>query len=1051
MELYEQLDILGRAFSRGEIDALAEVLDENCNYRSDYSHRSLTSAGDIIDNMRDVYEAVNEQSEAGADCTYSYTVVDLNSILKDGIKLYELSGPSIFKVSEKGILLFQYGAEEPVAVVFIKMNPGGYIKEINLSRSHIWFDLNFYGEDGQEDMEEDIPYTVKPMSSHERQRKELQDLWTYQRHEHEELGDSRVYIWRKADVYFRGWLENNGYYLIESQIYDDCIGYRCNRRNYVYTIYMFAYGQNKTVWLDGDYCAKLLDNKLSANSTALVVGLHVNRFKRGDKIRFSVGNYFDDDQAIQLWRINAVKGKMILEYYPCKEIMDITYRLMYAFNRDNRDVYDCIICADNPAFSGVKSKVVFLNEAFYTNLFRLHKEYGDMKLGYVSFNDVVYSKVPYIEDYGYFTFQADNRADKILSITASPFEGGEHNVTEFIKTDEREDDEWYSDVPCAVEVKALAPVPTERFALKLSFDNGECKKYVLPIDQHMEKDEVINFDHHVFTDKIWSTARLEKSSEAHRGMAVCFMNEYAVSVMKCYEEATAYTEPEPCNELVYEDEECLIEKCWQWKVKSFHEDKETGLLETLILGEAINYHGISTFASKNGKRLNSIDFDYIDSFREGLALVGKSKCGYGFIDRNMHFVIPMIYENAESFKKGVARVKRHGKWLHVDKNGREIEICSPSLDSGYQDVGEFNEGMCKVSTLKLRSMDLAFYSDYSEIAGTWGFINESGEEVIKPQYIYAEDFHSGVAVVCKGKWTIDKKWDNEYNTGRYWTEEELWGAIDKSGNEVVPFIFDEIKHFWDIDDVLAVHYGGWKNGHWGVIDNHGKWLAEPIFEKLDYEYYDGLFAFYKEANENDDVPLGIYDIKQKKVIFEPQFFSVSFRGDGWIQVEVYDEELGRRIEKLIDRNGKEKFYSVYTSIYAWGKRYEVLIEDENGNHHGLIDEDGNVIVPCNNSIPWKGIHYEQGLIIFQQGDKQGIMDLAGNIIIEPKYNEIYCVDEPMYIVRIGEGENYREGMISRNGRDVIPADYECISWMRDNYFACRKNGLCEMYRLMYKA
>lgn len=145
----------------------------------------------------------------------------------------------------------------------------------------------------------------------------------------------------------------------------------------------------------------------------------------------------------------------------------------------------------------------------------------------------------------------------------------------------------------------------------------------------------------------------------------------------------------------------------------------------------------------------------------------------------------------------------------------------------------------------------------------------------------------------------------------------MWGAIDKEGNEVIPFIFDEIKHFWDTEDVFIAHYGGWDNGHWGVIDNRGNWLAEPIFEDIDCEYKNGLFAFYKEDRWDDDVPLGIYDTKQKKVIFEPQFLDVSFIDDDWIKVEVFDDELGRNVEKIIDINGKERFHSIYSSIRTW--------------------------------------------------------------------------------------------------------------------------------------
>lgn len=903
-------------------------------------------------------------------------------------------------------------------------------------------------ENGLEDSEKDIPYTVKPMSSHDRQVAELQAVWTHQNHDFEESDDGGVYIWRAADKHFKQWLRDNGYYIVESQIFDDCIGYRCNRKNYAYTVYMYAYGQKKTAPLDGDYCAKLLDNKLSNRSTVLVAYLNVKKFHDGDQVGYSVCHYSGDkDRSIELWRLNEVKGKKILEFYPRKEMMDAVYRLMYAFNRDNRDVYDCIICDKNPAFRGVGSPGSFMNEAFYTQLFRLHQEHGDMKIGYVRFNDVVYSQVPYIEGYGYFSFRVDNSTDKIIEVTAFPFDGGERKVAEFIRTDERESDNWYAGIPALAAVEPLRPVFTERFALKLTFDNGECKKYVLPIDTASERDEAVSFDRHVFTDKIWTTAKVEKSEEAYRGLAVRFANGFAVSALKCYEEGSPYTEPELLGDVVYEDHEYTVTRCWKWNVNFVYEDAETGIIKTLISGSAFNYYGVSTFASKDGKRLCSIDFDFIDDFHDGLARVGKSGRGYGFVDKDMNLIIPMIYENADGFQGGRAKVRRGGRWMFVDARGNELAIKPAPPCVEYQDIGKFNEGMCRVSTLKLGFMDLAYHSDYSEIAGTWGFINEAGEEIIAPQYIYAEDFHNGIAIVCKGKWTIDKKWDNRFNTGCYWTEEELWGAIDPEGNEVIPFIFDEIKHFWDIDDVFMVHYGGWADGHWGVIDHRGNWLAEPIFEDIDYEYHDGLFAFYNEDKWNDDVPLGIYDIKQHKVIFEPQFFDVSFRDDGWIEVEVFDEALGRNVEKLIDRDGNEKFHSIYSAICTWKRPYEVVIRDENGSRHGLIDEDGAVLLPCEYDVPWDGLSYEQKLMIFQSGDCQGIRDFHGNVIVEPKYDEILRIDEPMVIVRVGEKDHYKEGLITKTGTEVIPADFHRISWLRDHYFACCRDGLCEMYKI----
>lgn len=1051
MDFHEKIELLARAFAFGEVDALADNLIEDCKYHSDYAEKHLTSASQILKNMRSVAEAVRKNNEEGNDSTYTYEIVKIADVLNDGVSLDDLYGDSFFDVCEDGILLYQYGDPAPVAVVYAKITPGGSISEINLSRRKKWFNINFYGDDGLEDSIKDVPYTVQPMSNHDRQVKELQAVWMHQNHEYEKLDDSEVYIWRQSDSYIKKWLDNNGYYVLESQIFDDCIGYRCNRNNCAYTVYMYAYGKERTAQLDGDYCKKLLDYDLSANSIVLVVYLNVKRKKSGGGYSYSVCNYSgDEEHSVELWRVNTASGKHILEFFPRKEMMDLTYDLMYAFNRSDMNVYDCIIVENNPSFQGLDYPGCFMNSAFYYNLHNLHEKYGDMKLGYVRFNDVVYNSVPYLDGYGFFSFRVMNGTDRITEITAFPFEGGERSVAEFIKSEEREPDDLYAFVPSVTSVKTLPPVATERFALVATFDNGECKKYVLPIDSNTEKDDVISYRSHVFTDKIWSSARIienrkvKESGYSDRGKVIVFDNDFFVPSMLCYAESTRYVEPVLCDEIVYNDGKFKLTKKWSWKVNSVYSDEETGLLKTLISGQAFNWYGISTFALSDGSARCSLDFNYIDNFKEGLARVVKSGAGYGFIDKDMKFVIPMQYDDAEDFNDGKAKVKRGDTWLLIDKEGKETPLSHSDIGDKYQDVGNYNEGLCKVSTLKLGFMDLAYHSDYSEIAGTWGYVDENGNEVVAPQYIYANDFSGGIAIVCKGKWTIDKKWDNKHNTGRYWTEEELWGGIDKEGNEVIPCKFDEIKFFWDIDGIYMAHFGGWKDGKWGVIDDHGNWLAEPVFEDIDYDYKDGLFAFYKEDKWEDDVPLGIYDIKQQKVIFEPQFFDVSFRDDGYIEVEVYDEELDRRIEKLIDRNGKEKFHSVYSSIYTWKKPYEVVIRDESGDHHGLIDENGTVLLPCEYDVAWNGISYENRRILFVENEKQGIRDFDGNVVIKPIYHEIHGLDEPLFTVRVGNKDDYKEGLITPDGKEVVPAIWHRISWENNNRIICCSEGLCEM-------
>lgn len=75
-----------------------------------------------------------------------------------------------------------------------------------------------------------------------------------------------------------------------------------------------------------------------------------------------------------------------------------------------------------------------LNDAFYEKLRRMHREYGDMKRGYVRYDDRIYSSVPYVDGLGFFSWSSFNATNRMHNITRHPFDGGEQKVREFIKT-----------------------------------------------------------------------------------------------------------------------------------------------------------------------------------------------------------------------------------------------------------------------------------------------------------------------------------------------------------------------------------------------------------------------------------------------------------------------------------------------------------------------------------------------------------------------------------------------------------------------------------------
>lgn len=1049
----ELIEILGHVFSEGGARKLEGILSDDCVYNSDYAGKAVETSDAIIERMNFV------DSQLPSDAKYTWKLIELNDYLKED-PIDDWSMPDNERINPYGLLLYQFDPVFPVAVVTAKMNKDGKITRIWLCRDEKLFSVEFCRIEIDDDSPRDLPSTVTPLTKHDRQVRAMRSAFSEQHLDliPQEIEDG-LYIWRKADEHFEGWLYENGYSVEESRIFPECIGYRCVRKGIPYTVFMYAYGTQRTTGLDGDYCSRLLDLDFSAGSTVLVAYLKVWKDTDGDKTEYEVTGYGDRTHSIELWRVTMVHEEYILEFFPRQELIDATDKLMYAFNRDDLDAYDCIITSINPSLDGLERPGgLFMNDAFYYSLRNLHEKYGDMKLGYVRFNDVIYSSVPYLEGYGFFDFTVDEQG-RITQIRTNPFEGRKKNVREFIRAEEKEDNTRFSDYPALASVKALPPVETERFALYLTFSNGETRKYILPIKAENAGDEVVSWHGYVFTDKIWGSAAVKDQLEAEmkgypqRRSAVVFKNDFFISGYRCWHDSMPYSEPVLCGDIIYKDDNVRVERLWQWDVNALYcDDEETNMVKTLISGDAFNCYGKSTYVTKDGKRLCSIDFDQIGNFSGGLAKVAKNGVGYGYVNSSLEFVIPMKYENAEDFHDGKARVKLYGRWLYIDKEGNETEIDTEQGQPKYQEICEYSEGMSRVSIMKLGLLDFAYHFDWSEIAGIWGYVNEAGEEVIPPQYICAEDFHNGIAVVCKGKWTIDPKWDNEYNKGRYWSEEMLWGAIDKEGNTVIPFVFDEIKHFYSLDEdrvggIFMAHTGGWKDGHWGVIDDHGNWLADPVFEDIGYECQDGLITFYDRDSWDDDALMGLYDLKEKKVVLEPQFYDIDFLPDGLLQVEVNDEELGRHVEKIIDRTGKGIFHSVYTFIQAWHKPpYQVVIRNDDGDKIGLIDENGNELIPCQDDIAWDGILYDQKRIIFKNGDNKGIRDFDGNVIIPAKYLEIHYTDKPLLGVRIGEKDNYKEGILTRDGIEVVPAEYRYITFYGGNYIVCCRNGHCEMLR-----
>lgn len=229
-------------------------------------------------------------------------------------------------------------------------------------------------------------------------------------------------------------------------------------------------------------------------------------------------------------------------------------------------------------------------------------------------------------------------------------------------------------------------------------------------------------------------------------------------------------------------------------------------------------------------------------FREGFALIKIAEGEYDFIDETGK-KMGKKYADASLFSEGLACV--------VEKNGYPYFINNKfskvfELKDAYM-VGMFSEGMAR----------------FRDKAGKWGFIDNSGKVVIKPQFDNVMNFSEKFAVVMvkendsvsklgfiniKGEYVL-KLTDSvkslqpfreglaAYNNGKG------WGFLGYDTKPVIPCSPDR-------EEVTPFHSGfaSFKEGgEWGAINSKGEKIFLPVYS-MPIKFFDGI-AVITEDNK----------------------------------------------------------------------------------------------------------------------------------------------------------------------------------------------------------
>ncbi len=270
--------------------------------------------------------------------------------------------------------------------------------------------------------------------------------------------------------------------------------------------------------------------------------------------------------------------------------------------------------------------------------------------------------------------------------------------------------------------------------------------------------------------------------------------------------------------------------------------------------------------------------------------------------------------------------------------------------------------------------------------GKAGYINEKGRMVISPQFVSANNFSEGLAVVNN---------DPDHNC-----------VINQSGEVVInPRGYFISGNFHDGRALVMMG----ETGKQAFIDKSGEVVIKPGFYQVK-EFSHGLAAVQPEQGGK----WGYIDTSGEMVI-SPQFTEAQSFSDELSRVSYGHENGGRGWFGFIDRAGEFVISPRYDSAEDFSAGYSCVF-DGNRDRYYIIDKRGNTVI---DSVP-VNTKFSEGLaVIWGENNLCGYIDPGGKTVVEPQFMRADGFSEGLAGVRI----NGKHGFIDKTGQIVIEPQF----------------------------
>lgn len=300
------------------------------------------------------------------------------------------------------------------------------------------------------------------------------------------------------------------------------------------------------------------------------------------------------------------------------------------------------------------------------------------------------------------------------------------------------------------------------------------------------------------------------------------------------------------------------------------------------------------------------------------------------------------------------KANQPGKAIESIESGWRLNAAEPSREEWLALINQLRIQLVK------QNVDLYPASVKTDRGTKWGYINDNGQIVIKPQYDYADDFQeNGLAIVT----LLDKN-----------------GLINRQNQYVIVPKYSSITRF--------------TQGRAAVIDNQGFHVINEKGEVLTTKPYSfiGMYqegrALFSQVDPQGVSRYGYLDRDGNEVIPATYENGTDFN-EGRAVVQAKKNEF-----VLIGRNGERLQTYPYANVGPLGDGLMAFQETENGPY-GYVDEKGNVVIPprfLNAQAFQKGRAVVNAAPDYTT-NQYGLIDKKGAFIIPAQFNDIEWLNE----------------------------------------------------------